>query len=266
MSVRTMARVWEDSQHGGTELLMLLAIADFADDQGTAYPSVATLAEKCRMKPRNANYILAALQESGELQVRQNKGVNGTNRYRNVLESLGAKKVQPVAVVQSPAGVQCSALTPATECASPLQSVADKLSVNHQEPSEKASSPRPSARKPSRRKTGQTFSTWLAEIRAVGEQPVPSGDPIFEYSDTVGIPFEFLEIAWKVFKADHTTSDKVQADWRATFRNYVRKGYLKLWFSDKLSGECMLTQAGIQAAREHGFRSSSRNDPFAGAL
>ena len=32
MSVRTMARVWELSTHGGTELLMLLAIADFADD------------------------------------------------------------------------------------------------------------------------------------------------------------------------------------------------------------------------------------------
>jgi len=37
MSVRTMARVWEQSQHAGTNLLMLLAIADFADDDGQAY-------------------------------------------------------------------------------------------------------------------------------------------------------------------------------------------------------------------------------------
>jgi hypothetical protein len=90
---------------------MLLAIADFADDDGSAYPSVPTLAAKCRMKPRNANYILAALQESGELQVRQNEGPKGTNRYRIVLESLGAKGVQPIAGMQSLAEMQCSALT-----------------------------------------------------------------------------------------------------------------------------------------------------------
>jgi hypothetical protein len=67
MSVRTMARVWEHSQQTGTHLLMMLAIADFADDDGRAYPSVNTLAKKCRMKPRNANVILAALRASGEL-------------------------------------------------------------------------------------------------------------------------------------------------------------------------------------------------------
>ena len=40
MSVRTMARVWEFSSHAGTDLLMLLALADFADDDGNAYPAV----------------------------------------------------------------------------------------------------------------------------------------------------------------------------------------------------------------------------------
>ena len=36
MSVRTMAKVWESSRHAGSDLLMLLAIADFADDDGNA--------------------------------------------------------------------------------------------------------------------------------------------------------------------------------------------------------------------------------------
>ena len=77
MSVRTMARVWALSKQSGTGLLMLLAIADFADDDGNAYPSVGTLAAKCRMSDRNANHILAALQAAGELEVRHNEGPLG---------------------------------------------------------------------------------------------------------------------------------------------------------------------------------------------
>jgi hypothetical protein len=76
-----MARVWEQSQHAGTNLLMLLAIADFADDDGQAYPAVPTLALKCRMTSRNANLILSVLRKSGELIVRQNEGPRGTNMY-----------------------------------------------------------------------------------------------------------------------------------------------------------------------------------------
>lgn len=34
MSVKASAQVWERSGHSGSNLLMLLAIADFADDDG----------------------------------------------------------------------------------------------------------------------------------------------------------------------------------------------------------------------------------------
>lgn len=128
-----MAEVWKGSRHSGSELLMLLALADFSDDAGKSYPSVSTLAKKCRMRPRNANYILKALQASGELQVRPNEGRNGTNQYRIVLKALQAS-----AGVQSAAGVHPIAPTPATECAKPLQRSADKPSMNHQEPSKGA--------------------------------------------------------------------------------------------------------------------------------
>ena len=74
-----MARVWEFSSHAGTDLLMLLAIADFADDDGNAYPAVPTLAAKCRMKPRNCRYLLRSLEASGELSVVTNAGPNGAN-------------------------------------------------------------------------------------------------------------------------------------------------------------------------------------------
>lgn len=144
MSIKVMAAVWERSRHEGTELLMLLALADFSDDAGNSYPAVSTLATKCRMKPRNANYLLARLQASGELEVRPNEGPKGTNRYRIALDRLqGVQGVAGVGVqhdagVQGVAGLQCIAPTPAMHCAKPLQPIADEPSLNRQEPSKGA--------------------------------------------------------------------------------------------------------------------------------
>ena len=129
MSVRCISQVLDKSIHGGTELLMLLVLADYSDDDGNSYPAVASLARKCRMKTRNANYILKALQESGELRVLKNEGPRGTNRYRIMQASLGIKPLQRTAPLQH------SAPNPAMECAKPLHCIADEPSLNRQEPS-----------------------------------------------------------------------------------------------------------------------------------
>ena len=136
-----MARVWDLSNHAGSHLLMMLAIADFADDDGNAYPAVQTLAEKCRMKSRNANVILAALRSSGELEVRQNEGPRGTNLYRIV---LAGQNLQRLTGVQCITGLQRIAPSPAKACSKPLQGLTDEPSVNHQEPSTKRETKKPS--------------------------------------------------------------------------------------------------------------------------
>jgi len=57
-----MARVWEHSRHKGSALLLMLAIADHAHDDGTgAWPSVPTLAKKIRMSPRQVTRLLKIL-------------------------------------------------------------------------------------------------------------------------------------------------------------------------------------------------------------
>lgn len=143
MSVKASARVWESSSHSGSNLLMLLAIADFADDDGNAYPAVSTLAAKCRMKERNARYVLKELQDTHELEIREGEGPRGTNRYRIVFAKLG---VHHGAGVQCSAGVHHSAEGAALECTKPLHHSAPEPSLNHQEPSEVSLS----ARKPTR--------------------------------------------------------------------------------------------------------------------
>lgn len=82
MSIRVMSLVWEHSKQQGSALLVLLAIADFADDDGWAYPSIERLARKARMSTRNVRYVLRDLEASGELMIVAGGGRHQTNRYR----------------------------------------------------------------------------------------------------------------------------------------------------------------------------------------
>lgn len=135
MSVRMISRVWDYSTQKGNDLLMLLAIADFADDDGNAYPSVQTLATKCRMLQRNANKILANLRESGELEIRQNEGPHGTNRYRVVLDALTLSK--RTGAVQTDT-LSKRTVTPVHLDPKPLSKRTDEPSLTVKEPSTRA--------------------------------------------------------------------------------------------------------------------------------
>lgn len=67
--------VWEHSSAAGGDLLVLLAIADHASDDGThAFPTVDTLAGKCRMSARSVQRAIGRLAELGELRVERNAG------------------------------------------------------------------------------------------------------------------------------------------------------------------------------------------------
>jgi hypothetical protein len=125
VSIAIQSAVWQHSKFKGTALLLLLAIADFADDDGQAYPSVATLARKIRSKPRNTQKILRQLQDSGELEIELGCGPHGTNLYR-VHSSTG---------VNHRTGVYSSTRGGALEGRLPLSCRTPKPSMNHQEPS-----------------------------------------------------------------------------------------------------------------------------------
>jgi len=49
MSIKWIARVWEASPYRGERLLLHLALADFANDEGVCWPSQQTLARKARV-------------------------------------------------------------------------------------------------------------------------------------------------------------------------------------------------------------------------
>lgn len=86
MSVTASTYVWEHSKQSGSKLVVMLALADYANPEtGECWPSIETLAEKCRMTTRYLRTILTGLQKDGEVQRIRGAGqrteTGATNRY-----------------------------------------------------------------------------------------------------------------------------------------------------------------------------------------
>lgn len=113
-----MSLVWKYSRADGSALLTALAIADFADDDGRAYPSVPTLARKTRTSDRTVRYALTHLRDLGELQVDESAGPRGCNVYRIMLDHLLAGPAVSAGVkgAANSAPLQSATVTPATGC------------------------------------------------------------------------------------------------------------------------------------------------------
>jgi hypothetical protein len=96
------------------------------------------------------------------------------------------------------------------------------------------------------------LKAWLEAVHERGELPIPEGDEVFAYADEVGIPLDFLRLAWLEFRHRYSQPDaKRYIDWRKVFRKSVRANWLKLWWIDPTSNEYQLTTVGKQAQRAH---------------
>jgi hypothetical protein len=75
MSVRVMTWVFDNSVSEGTDRLVLLAIADRANDDGTdAWPSLGWIAKKANVSERTVRRSIRNLESMGELRTRVRAG------------------------------------------------------------------------------------------------------------------------------------------------------------------------------------------------
>lgn len=88
MSIKIMTRVWEKSQFKGSKLLLLLAIADNANDKGEAWPGVEYLAKKTRLTERHITRLITELNKSDELAVIRGGRYQGDSNFFYVLTGM----------------------------------------------------------------------------------------------------------------------------------------------------------------------------------
>lgn len=95
-----------------------------------------------------------------------------------------------------------------------------------------------------------TFKTWIEKIKASGEKPISEYEPVWRYVKNLGIPDDWVLIAWIQFtnrySTDPTYSGKRYSDWRRHFLNAIEGNWFSLWRIDN-EGKFALTTVGIQA-------------------
>jgi hypothetical protein len=108
-----MAAVWDHSRAQGIARLVLLALADHADHDGYCWPSVETVARKCRVSERTVQRAIGEAEASGEIVRGLMQGRGYTNLYRVMSGpvdsvddlSTGGDTQSPLGVTHSRPGV-----------------------------------------------------------------------------------------------------------------------------------------------------------------
>jgi hypothetical protein len=175
-----MSDVFDYSEATGNDRLVLLAIADEADDDGTnAYPGVATLARKVRLPERTVMRCLDRLESGGELSViRPEKPGRGKyNRYR-----VCVKKGDTVSPCPKP---RKGATTPRIDATTPrkgdttqhlTRDGAEYARPYTLDPSSSSSAPEP-ADGPEEEDLVPTTARLIAERRLLKRKGDPIGNP-----------------------------------------------------------------------------------------
>jgi len=83
-----MSRVWRHGPTLRSERLLLLAIADHADDKGIAWPSATLLAAKACMTTRTVSRALDSLKRAAWIEILPRTGQRGCHTYKLNLAKL----------------------------------------------------------------------------------------------------------------------------------------------------------------------------------
>lgn len=90
MSNHATGLVWKSGLYEGHTLLLLLKLADYADDEGWCWPSRARIGKMTGIDTRSVTRIVKRLQDDGALEVSAGVGRGRVNRYRVRMEFLAA--------------------------------------------------------------------------------------------------------------------------------------------------------------------------------
>ena len=221
-------------------MLALLALADWSDDEGRCWPSIAAISGKIRLSRSQSQRVVHGLIDEGFVKVIGNNdgGARGASRKYQI--NLDRLRGSAHATGSMGATGSAHAQEGSHPCAIRGSAHATQTVIE----------PSLTVKKVSRSgKSAITLKQFLESCKASGEKTIPENDPVFEYAETVGLDNEMIAVCWKEFKAAFLQDDsKHQKDWRAHFRNAVRRNWYKLWYL-KEGEPTQWTSAGQQARR-----------------
>lgn len=90
MSIYPLARVWDHSQQRGSALLLLLAMADRADELGVCWAGTNWLASRARLERRQTFRTVQQLESAKEVIIVRSRRPTGQNVVNHYIVSVGA--------------------------------------------------------------------------------------------------------------------------------------------------------------------------------
>lgn len=210
MSVRIMTAVFDRYPNGGGEMLLALALADHASDDGTrVYPSIKALAEKTRQSERTIQYQLRRMEESGWL-ILVNAGNGGrsmTSEYRISPEWIKGAEIAPI---QKGATDDKKGATDNTKGCNPRQKRVQPIAPanNHHRTINEPSLNRVVAAAPAKPSRGTTAPSGFTPDQTAHDIAASTG---------VNLQAELAN-----FLDHHAARGTVFKDWQAAFRTWLR--------------------------------------------
>jgi DNA-binding MarR family transcriptional regulator len=222
MSIRLMAKIF-DGELPPTKRLIMLSLADHANDEGLCYPSISRLCQRTGLKERAVQKNIKELIAEGYIHRDMNKGKSGSNLYvLTPAPNAPPHEMHPARYAPHPR-TKCTP-TPAPDAPEP--------SGNHQEPSgidnagANAAENPPDPPKP---KKARLPEDWT-----------PSDDDI-EYALSQKLTHDEIEEIANDFHAywtDRTDAGgrKSERGWKQTWRNRVRDQAPKFIRNRRMAG------------------------------
>lgn len=92
MSVKVMSLVWDSPAFAGNSKLVMLCLADYANDEGLCWPSIGSIERKCSVSRSTVKAQLKKLENEGFLSIQRRRKEDGDNE--NNLYYINVDKVK----------------------------------------------------------------------------------------------------------------------------------------------------------------------------
>lgn len=227
MSMNLMVAAMQAKVGNPLRKLVLIKLADNANDLGECWPSYQHIADQCEIDRKTAIRHIRQLESDGFLSITK----------RRVSEKMSRSNIFQLNI-----GRGTDSLGSTTESLPPSTTVPPRTSNSFEPVKETVAS----------KQAKISLGVYLDRCKSFGDKAIPENHRVFTYADQVGIPNDYLWLCWKMFVnyyLEGTGKNKKYIDWPATFCNYVKNNYAKIWWINE-QGYYQLTTAGKQAQKE----------------
>jgi hypothetical protein len=267
MSVRVASLVWRHYRKGGNHKLILLALADYANDQGGSIrPSLSTLAAKVGCSPDQTRRVLRELELVGLIETTANRfgGANKATVHRRILldrlkalpPCVGATRTDGADATRTPCvdATPCTSAPPApvhpAPCADatpPLALVPPNPSLNRQGTVIKTRSAKPRSRARSVEADPEFEQAWKQYPKRAGDNPKALAGTAWNARRREGVTAADLLAGVERYRRYCEATDRIGGEYVMQARTFFGKErrYAEPWEAPSRKGDAKSVESWV---------------------